>query len=101
MRNPRPGSQWTPARQRCRIDYLAYIESAAWRTRRFRWLREHRERTGKAATCQVCGGPDDLELHHHEYTRLGDEHYQDLAALCHTCHQLLHDIYNTPGPGGA
>lgn len=71
MRTPRTGARWTPQRLARRVAYADYMTSAAWLRRRAWWFREHRRRTGTDPACAVCGALDGLELHHHEYTRLG------------------------------
>lgn len=58
MRNPRPGSAWTPNRWARRGRYADYIHSKAWARRRKWWFREHRERTGQEPACVVCGEPN-------------------------------------------
>ncbi len=72
------------------------MASAAWLRRRARWFREHRQRTDTDTdpACAVCGTCDGLELHHHEYTRLGHEDYDDLTPLCQLHHRRLHDVYD-------
>lgn len=63
------------------IQYLTYINSAAWRTRRQRAI----ERAGRR--CQVCGERKRLQVHHVSYDHLGCERDEDLTALCWWCHQ--------------
>lgn len=94
MRTPRPGSRWTPRRQQARTIYQQYITSPAWMLRRRWWMIEHRCRTGQSAACAVCGSRTDLELHHHDYQRLGRERYEDLVPLCAAHHRHVHDVYD-------
>ena len=61
-------------------QYLAYIRSEAWRTRRQRALRLAGYR------CQVCNEGGRLEVHHRTYDRLGHEADGDLTVLCWWCH---------------
>lgn len=64
--------------------YMRYLRSPEWRA--------HRERALAAADhrCQRCGAPDELEVHHLSYDRLGFERPQDLQVLCNPCHALEH-----------
>lgn len=89
MRNPRPGSVWTPSRWARRGRYADYVRSKAWARRRNWWIREHRRRTGHEPTCVVCGEPN-VDLHHLDYTRLGGEEYGDLIPLCRPHHDRIH-----------
>lgn len=68
MRNPRPGSVWTPNRWAHRGRYADYIHSKAWARRRKWWFREHRRRTGQAPPPAWCGDPK-VDLHHLDYAR--------------------------------
>lgn len=44
--------------------------------------------------CDICGGTKDLEIHHKSYKHLGIEFLfpEDLACLCHKCHDLEHKL---------
>jgi len=59
-----------------------YLRSAHWRARRARAI----ARAG--GSCERCGKPGRLEVHHVTYERLGRERDRDLRALCHRCHQI-------------
>ena len=81
-------------RDEYRARYHAYITSAAWRAVRQGWVDEFRLRNGTEPSCAVCGGEWELsrdDLHHHTYDRLTAETFEDLAALCRHCHELVHD----------
>lgn len=41
--------------------------------------------------CAVCGATHNLQVHHITYERLGNEQGSDLATLCATHHQAIHD----------
>lgn len=75
------------------------MRSAAWAVRRNRWFAEEQARTGVLVMCAgLCGrttldGP--LQLHHHDYSRMGFGEHGDLAALCRDCHALLHDVWDS------
>jgi hypothetical protein len=62
-------------------DYLAYLQSGTWRTKRNRAL------TLAAYRCERCGTGRQLEVHHRTYDRLGREWDQDLEVLCRDCHR--------------
>lgn len=63
-------------------QYLTYIKSSAWRTRRQRAL----ARAGYR--CQVCSKSARLQVHHNTYENLGRERDADLTVLCWECHML-------------
>lgn len=70
-----------PAEHRER--YERYLDSPEWRERRAVAIRK------AGGRCQVCNGPDRLEVHHRTYERLGSEMEDDLTVLCHDCHGLF------------
>ena len=93
MRNPRPGSAWTPSRWARRGRYADYIHSKAWARRRRWWFREHRRRTGQEPVCVVCGEPN-VDLHHLDYADLGAEAYGDLIPVCRVHHDRIHAAWD-------
>ena len=73
--------------------YLAFINSSAWRTYRAAWWQEY-DRRHPVRVCWCCGKPRSelkrsLELHHRTYERLGREEWDDLVAVCSTCHRWI------------
>ena len=81
-------------REEYRARYAAYITSAAWRAVRHGWLEEFRLRNEAEPACEVCGREWEFtrdDLHHHTYDRLTAEAFEDLAPLCRTCHDLVHN----------
>jgi hypothetical protein len=64
-------------------QYGQYLKSPEWRARRESRL------MSDGYVCQCCGGPA-TEVHHLSYERVGDESADDLASVCHTCHERLH-----------
>lgn len=70
---------------RGRVDYHAYMHSAAWKRKR----QAVHERSGR--TCERCGASGRrLEVHHKTYARLGHERMSDLIDLCEDCHDYVH-----------
>lgn len=87
-------------RDEYRARYAAYISSAAWRAVREGWLDEYRLRNNMEPSCEVCGREWELardDLHHHTYDRLTAEAFEDLAPLCRSCHDLVHDTVRGSG----
>lgn len=73
-------------RQKTRSEiYTEYINSPQWRVKR----REALDRAGHK--CQLCSSTNRLEVHHNDYSRLGNEIPSDLVALCYVCHTTFHD----------
>jgi len=64
--------------------FRAYLNSADWRRRRNRALREAWWR------CKDCGARTHLEVHHLTYARLYREELADLVVLCDGCHTARH-----------
>lgn len=61
-------------------EYLAYMESDAWRLKRMAVL-------GRAGgECERCKAAPAVDVHHLTYQHLGDEPLADLQALCRPCH---------------
>lgn len=67
-------------------DYDAYINSYEWFERREKYFSTHKR------VCYMCGAPQDVELHHMTYERLGHEYDDDLEPLCSNCHGALHRL---------
>ena len=68
---------------RLSIAYIRYINSPQWKRRRLRALKLAGYR------CQVCHSPNNLEVHHSTYIRLGHEADSDLIVLCRGCHKVV------------
>ena len=64
--------------------YYIYIQSDEWKEKRLQAL----DRAGYR--CQVCGDGMNLQVHHVTYDRLGNEHEDDLIAVCKRCHEKIH-----------
>ena len=71
-----------------RLNYHAYLDSPAWRTKRSVALVYY------GRTCARCHRDEAairrsglrLEIHHRHYRTFGDESMEDLEVLCTTCH---------------
>ena len=67
--------------------YQEYLSSEEWAYKRVQVL-------GLAGwLCQECGVRSAKEVHHIDYTDVGDEDYGQLLAVCGLCHQSLHGHY--------
>lgn len=75
-------------------SYLAYLQTAGWRTTRNAALRRARYRCGR------CGTGRQLEVHHLSYERLGNERDADIAVLCRACHTQHHLAEDRKRPEG-
>lgn len=65
-------------------EYDLYMTSAAWKVKRAQRI------VDDGGQCTRCGSSDDLQVHHLNYNRLGDEPMDDLRTLCKVCHQKEH-----------
>lgn len=65
-------------------EYFAYLQTDHWKEMR-RLALEHAEHR-----CQLCNSPDNLEVHHRTYERMGRERLGDLTVLCTDCHGWHH-----------
>lgn len=72
--------------ERRRAEYERYLQSDGWKEKRERALGRAERR------CQLCYSPDDLEVHHRTYERLGHERDMDLTVLCGACHGVFHEL---------
>lgn len=50
---------------------------------------------GGEVVCAVCGRAELLQLHHHDYTRMGAERHGDLVAMCKADHEQFHLIWDS------
>lgn len=75
-----------------RLEYREYINSPAWRKKR-----EDYWRSGMPKNCYCCGTPrhSGMHLHHRTYKNLGNERLMDLAPMCQTCHERIHDLHRS------
>ena len=68
-----------------REQYQAHLKTDHWQQVRLLALEAAGHR------CQVCNSPDQLDVHHRTYERLGHEDLSDLTVLCGTCHGIFHE----------
>jgi hypothetical protein len=68
------------------MPYDEYLQTPEWRRTRDAALRRADFR------CQLpgCGSKANLQVHHREYARLGEEVPEDLTVLCGACHNQWH-----------
>lgn len=71
-----------------RLPYEEYLKTTHWQSRREQAI------LYAGAKCQVCSGCHNLEVHHNDYSRLGQEWDSDLVVLCGDCHGLFHERKN-------
>jgi hypothetical protein len=74
-------------------NYDAYLASPHWAE-----VKRQYRLSGKPQACVACGSRS-FQIHHRTYERLGNEHMQDLDALCRSCHRAAHLLLaqNVPG----
>jgi hypothetical protein len=65
-------------------SYNEYLQSPHWKETRKRAL----ERSGNH--CSVCMSTKNLNVHHNNYERLGEELDTDLTVLCKKCHDIFY-----------
>lgn len=96
MRELRPEQRRSVGRELHRQKYATYMASTEWRSRRDRWHADELNHTAAVEVlCRGCGRVWVLtrdDLHHVDYSRLGDEQHEDLWALCRSCHDRLHEL---------
>ena len=80
---PPADEEWDELPTHPGIPYHQYLASDAWREKREYMLRRAGHR------CQVCNAQTRLDIHHRTYKRFGEEHPDDLLALCRSCHDLF------------
>lgn len=66
------------------ISYEEHLASPEWRVLRRLALE------AAAHRCVICDGTRNLEVHHRNYERLGEERLSDLTVLCEDCHSVFH-----------
>ena len=70
-------------------EYRNYLQSNHWKE-----IKERYRNSKFKKNCYICHSPNNLDLHHKTYERLGNEFLRDLIYLCRRCHELTHDFFN-------
>ncbi len=70
------------------IAYGAYLNSSAWQIKRKQILGRDNY------LCQFCKEEKATQVHHLSYDNLGNECEFELLSVCHSCHQIIHNIEN-------
>lgn len=70
-------------------DYLKYLESPEWDEKRR--MRLYFNKNNFHGKCEVCGKTEATQCHHMTYERLYNEWIFDLAAVCSSCHERIHN----------
>lgn len=65
-------------------NHLTHLGSDKWQGIKDLLFKE------RGKKCEKCGWAFDLEVHHLNYCRLGDERPSDLMVLCDECHGKTH-----------
>lgn len=65
------------------MKYRDYIDSDEWKQKQKSFLKKH-------PICELCNKYEADEVHHKNYTSIGDEQEDDLMSLCNRCHFCLH-----------
>jgi len=68
-----------------RGKYKEYLKSKQWLIKRKSAIKYYKGR------CCRCGSKYRLEVHHLNYSRLGNEKMSDLLLLCADCHRIEHE----------
>lgn len=66
-----------------RLPYGEYLQTQHWRQFR-RWIIQ------RDYCCRLCTSRKQLEVHHLDYDRRGEEAKEDVIVLCTRCHEKWH-----------
>ena len=75
---------------KCKSGYREYLKTDWWKSRKKKFFENHLK------ICYCCG-KGSKDLHHNNYSRLGQELDKDLVLLCHDCHTEVHEIQKQTG----
>lgn len=64
--------------------YEAYLQSHKWSKKREAALKEADYK------CSICGGKDNLQVHHLSYKEVEGEDVSQVRVLCRPCHEKVH-----------
>lgn len=73
-----------------RFNKHQYLNSPEWKTKR-----QHALKLAHYS-CQMCGTPRNLHVHHVSYKNLFQETDSDLVVVCNNCHSHLHAVHGFP-----
>ena len=68
-----------------KIQYGEYLKSKHWMEKRKKALDRAKYR------CQICNCNKSLQVHHRNYSDIGNERICDLTVLCDECHGIFHN----------
>ena len=74
------------------MPYGEYLKTEHWKEIRYAALR----RAGFA--CQACSAKINLNVHHRDYDRRGEERPNDVTVLCRSCHGRTHHKIDPTSP---
>ena len=69
------------------MEYKEYLKTDHWKQLRA-------SKYTKPRKCGICGGCENLQVHHLNYKDLISVSTSDLRVLCKRCHFLAHDLFN-------
>jgi len=69
------------------MTYHEYIQSTHWRKFRKRYIKGLKSNQCEVYNCRNRA----VLLHHRTYTRLGEEHRDDVFFICNSCHDQVHE----------
>ncbi len=72
-------------------SYAQYLASDHWHDFKVRYKAD-----GRSMHCAVCSSTP-IQLHHHDYARLGSESLDDVTPLCRPCHYRTHKLLRNAG----
>ena len=55
-----------------------------------KWKQFRNEKFEEYPTCLICGGKDNLTLHHNTYENFGNEQDDEVEVICNSCHSKVH-----------
>lgn len=70
------------------LSYETYIRSSVWFNRKEEFFRRYSRK------CKACGSNKSIQCHHMSYKHMGREPDSDLIALCRSCHNGIHRVYD-------
>lgn len=78
--------------------YRTYMTSVAWKIKKDQYWHSRSRKScykcGKTRKRNAYGQKYGLQLHHVDYTRLGNEELSDLVPVCAPCHKQITAAWN-------